>query len=147
MNDWHMGEQSSHIQSCVRKVLSELSDGACFRLRDEGLEVKVVPKDGIGVWAYFPMNRRRLIAREFNSKAETRVLLMLRAPNCQKESAEALEGLLRHHLGHALLHLRDPKARNGCLAAEKEWDSETAAAEHRINNPTAPDPPDRPLEH
>jgi hypothetical protein len=28
---------------------------------------------------------------------------------------------LRHELGHALLYLRDPRAKNDCSAADEEW--------------------------
>jgi len=38
-----------------------------------------------------------------------------------KEPVEALEACLRDHLGHVLLYLRSPKAKNDCLAAMKEW--------------------------
>jgi hypothetical protein len=122
MKDWNMAEQSSRIQSCLRKVLAELSDGACRRLRDDKLEVKILPTADYGVWAYFPIHRRRWITRELYPKETTRVLLVLGTSHFEEESLEVLEDWLRDHLGHSLLYLREPKAKNVCSVAQEEWE-------------------------
>lgn len=121
MRDWDVAEQPSHVQHYLRKVLYELSDRACWNLRDERLEVKVMQEAGHGVWAYFPIHRRRWIAVELSPKETTRVLLVLGLSHFEVESAEMLEDWLRDHLGHALLYLREPKAQNNCSAAQEEW--------------------------
>jgi hypothetical protein len=121
MQEWRMGEQSRRIQTCVRKVLNELVAEAHLILRGPRLEVMVAPESSHSVWAYFPMHRNRWIARQLSPKPETRVLLVLSTAGFEKEPVRQLGEYLRHHLGHALLYLDDPKARNECKDAMKEW--------------------------
>jgi hypothetical protein len=82
-----------------------------------------LPDAAFGVWAYFPVHRNRLIARRLQPKPQTRVLLVLSAADFAKEPARTLEDYLRDHLGHVLLYLRSPKARNECRDAMQEWRS------------------------
>lgn len=76
---------------------------------------------GHSVWAYFPVHRRRYIARLFPAKPETRVLLVFGPTDGGREPVKVFEDHLRDHLGHVLLYLRSPKARNECPDAMKEW--------------------------
>jgi hypothetical protein len=115
-----MGEQPSRLQGLVRKVLGELVAEALLFLKDPRLEVKILPGEGFSVWAHFPVYRRR-IARELRPRPQTRVLLVFCLATLQTESAKLFADRLRDHLGHVLLYLRDPKARNGCAEAQKEW--------------------------
>jgi hypothetical protein len=85
--------------------------------------VKVLPESDLGIWAYFPVHHRRLIARKLHASAKTRVLLVLGVSHFEKNSAKLLKDQLRDHLGHALLYLRDPKAQNECVDAEREWEA------------------------
>ncbi len=143
MQEWGMGEQSRRIQSSVRRVLNELTGEALLFLKDPRLEVKVlsdadlqrVAEDGglrtsdgwkghpslmIGhsVWAYFPIG---YIGRLLYPKPETCALLVFSAPQAKREQGKLFEDRLRDHLGHVLLYLRSPKARNDCPDAMKEW--------------------------
>jgi hypothetical protein len=131
MQQWRMGEQSPRIQTCVRKVLSEMEVSALLVLRREPrLEVIVRPDDALSVWAYFPIHCRRWIARQLHPKAQTRVLLVFSLPKCEKTPAKVLQDQIRDHLGHVLLYLRDPKARNECRDAMKEWRMCRSAQKH-----------------
>jgi hypothetical protein len=78
---------------------------------------------GHSVWAYFPIHRRRYVARLFSPRPETRVLLTFGKPEAKKN---LFEDQLRDHLGHSLLYLRSPKAANDCCNAAKEWRRSTA---------------------
>jgi hypothetical protein len=120
MREWRLDEQSEVFQARVRLVLRELVAGCQLILRREPrLEVMVLPDSRDSVWAYFPIHRRRRIARELQAKPETRVLLLFDAKKFTQE--HAAEDYLRDHLGHTLLFLRSPKAWNDCDAAWKEW--------------------------
>lgn len=57
-------------------------------------------------------------------KPATRILLtlgsqMFNGRFCEEEGSGAIG--FRDHLGHALLYLRDPEARNECIDADQEW--------------------------
>jgi hypothetical protein len=49
------------------------------------------------------------------------VLLVLNEPVIAKQPATVTEEQIRDHLGHTLLYLRSPKARNECVDAQREW--------------------------
>jgi hypothetical protein len=83
---------------------------------------------GHSVWAYFPVHRRRYVARLFPPKPETRVLLVFSTAGAEKERRKVFEDQIRDHLGHVLLYLRSPKARNDCPDAMKEWRRSTRRA-------------------
>ena len=70
-----MDDQPRRIQSCVRKILNELSAEALLLLKDSRLEVMLRPEGDFSVWAYFPVHQRRLIAKALRPKPQTRVLL------------------------------------------------------------------------
>jgi len=76
---------------------------------------------GHSVWAYFPIHRKRTVAQLFPPKPETRVLLVFGPPKAKGETVRFFEDALRDHLGHVLLYLRSPKARNNCPNALREW--------------------------
>jgi hypothetical protein len=61
---------------------------------------------------------RVFIIGQLLPRPETRVLLVLRF---EERFEKIFEDQVRHHLGHVLLFLRDPKARNECDDAENEW--------------------------
>jgi hypothetical protein len=121
MQEWRMGEQSPRIQDSVRKVLSELDAEALMCLKDPRFEVMVLPGPDFSVWAYFPVHRRRCIARKVHPKARTRVLLVFSTAECGKIPVKLLKDQIRDHLGHVLLYLRSPRAPNNCPDAWKEW--------------------------
>lgn len=73
------------------------------------------------LWAYFPVYRLRLIARKLQPKPETRVLLVLSTAHFDRQPVRRSCDELRDHLGHVLLYLRKPKARNECADALAEW--------------------------
>jgi hypothetical protein len=60
------------------------------------------------------------IVRELLPRIETRILLVFGTSGFEKERSVDFQDLLRHHLGHVLLFLREPKAWNDCDAACKE---------------------------
>ena len=76
---------------------------------------------GHSVWAYFPVHRRRYVARLFPPKPETRVLLVFSTASAENERRKVFEDQIRDHLGHILLYLRSSKARNDCPDAMREW--------------------------
>jgi hypothetical protein len=121
MHEWRLDEQSDRFQARVRRVLRELCSEALLFLIGPKLEIAVRPDDrGLSVWAYFPIHRRRSVAQELHPKSDTRVLLVFNG-EFEKQSARQSEDELRDHLGHTLLYLRSPKARNDCPDAQKEW--------------------------
>lgn len=137
MKEWGVCEQSRPFQASVRRVLSELHPEALLSLKDPKLEVRIVPDEGHSVWAYFPVHRRRWIARELRPKPETRVLLVFSTAGFRTEPAKMFQDRLRDHLGHVLLYLRSPKAPNDCPDAQKEWRrSRSAAAVRRAKRRT-----------
>jgi hypothetical protein len=132
MKEWNLNNQSAQMQREVKAILMELSPEAQLGLRNEPkLQVEIAAGGLDMVWAYFPAHRRRWIARRFTIKPATRVLLVLGSQmfhkskrtiqnTCTGRTLDATD-CLRDHLGHALLYLRRPKARNECVDAEREW--------------------------
>ncbi len=121
MDEWRMREYSGRVQGCVGLVLRELSGEALLALRDPKLEIIVMPEADFSVWAYFPIHRRRTIAQRLRPKPATQVLLVLSETHFVKQALTRSKDELRDHFGHALLYLRNPKARNECADAEREW--------------------------
>ena len=120
MEEWRMAEQSPGVQTSVRRVLNELSTESLLRLKDPKFEVMARPEKSFSVWAYFPIHRNLRIARELGPKPETRVLLVFSTASL-RDKRKFFEDCLRDHLGHVLLYLRSPKARNECPDAQEEW--------------------------
>ena len=112
---------SAAVTACLRRVLSEMAPWALLFLRDKRLQVEVVEDEGSSVWAYFPVHRRRLIARSVQLKPTTRVLLRLSRLRIEKQPRRLTRDELRDHLGHTLLYLRSPHSRNDCEDALREW--------------------------
>ena len=55
---------SKKVKACVRSVFQEMVAESLLFLRDPRLQIACLPNcAGTGVWAYFPVHRRRLIAR------------------------------------------------------------------------------------
>jgi len=133
MQEWRMGEASRIVQACVRQVLGELDGSAQLILRREPkLEVMVLPESVHSVWAYFPIHRRRIIARQCKPKSATRVLLVLSEKGFHAQTLRRSMTELRDHIGHTLLYLRSPRARNHCIDAEREWRSSLRLPEPKM---------------
>lgn len=110
--------------SAIRSVLLELNTEAQLTLRREArLQVVVLPDAGFSVWAYFPVHRRRRVIRDhaIQLKPGARILLLIDKARIEAQSRTTTKAELRDHLGHILLYLRSPKARNDCSDAMKEW--------------------------
>jgi hypothetical protein len=73
--------------------------------------------------AKYEFYRRRLAAQKYQPKPATRVLLVLSEKHFEKQSLKLSASDLRHHFGHVLLYLRNQRARNECIDAEREWNS------------------------
>jgi hypothetical protein len=132
--EWCLANRSQRVQLCLAGVLRELNDLALFHLRtDPRCELMILPEAGHSVWAHFPIHRRRSVARLYGPRPETRVLLVLSERHFSEQSAEQSEDELRDHLGHTLLYLRDPKARNECEEAAAEWKAQTAWFERLLD--------------
>ena len=69
---------------------------------------------------------RRSIAQRLRPRRQTRVLMVFSRAGFESEPARVLKAHLRDHLGHVLLYLRNPKARNECPDAQREWERSTA---------------------
>jgi hypothetical protein len=121
MKEWGVKNCPQNFQACVRKILNELTVEALLCLKNPRLEVQVRPESDYSVWAYFPINQRRLIARELHPQSETRVLLVFSLGHFQRDRRKFFEDCIRDALGDVLLYLREPKARNECSDAMKEW--------------------------
>lgn len=124
MQEWGLDKQHAKFQREVKAVLMELSIQAQLFLRNEPrLQVEVVK--GNDVWASFPMHKLRSEAKHFRLRPTTRVLLVigsqLFAERSRKSTGYDATEHLRDHLGHTLLYLRSPKARNECVDAWREW--------------------------
>jgi len=65
--------------------------------------------------------RRQMAAKKYRPKSATRVLLVLSESHFEKQVLKHSKGELRDHLGHTLLFLQNPQARNDCSDAGKEW--------------------------
>src|SRR5260370_29819432 len=101
MQEWGMNDCSPRLQTCVRKVLGELSADALLALKDSKFEVTVQPEADHSVWAYFPIHRNRRISRKWKPRSEARVLLVLGEGHFERDNSTTLEEYLRNHLGHA----------------------------------------------
>jgi hypothetical protein len=121
MDDWRMGEQSPRMQGVIRQALGELDAEALLLLKDQRLEVMVSEGTHLAAWAFFPIHRRRIVARELHPKPQTRILLVLSPSRFERLSSKELIGYLRDQFGHILLYLRSPRANNDCHEAMKEW--------------------------
>ena len=71
--------------------------------------------------AYFPVHRRRKIAKRVELKPEARVLLVVFEPDVERLPYEEPLKKREHHIGHVLRYLRGPKSKNDCSDAEREW--------------------------
>ncbi len=124
LRQWFRGGNFPRIQACLRYVLGELDIWAQFLLLNEPrLEVMMWSEAPSSVRAYFPIHRRRIIAKQFKLKSTTRVLLVLSAKRFDEQPLDHSIAALRQHLGHTLLYLRNPRASNKHVDAEKEWRS------------------------
>jgi hypothetical protein len=90
-------------------------------LHAPSLQVTIHPEAAFSVWAYFPVHKRRMIVRQFadagfSLRHSARVLLVI-SENLSEEDADQM----RDHLGHVLLYLQHPRAKNDCEAALREW--------------------------
>ena len=115
---------SEDIEDCLYTVFHEMTEEGLVILQDERFQMAVLPYDvglGEGVWSYFPAHRRRRIAKHVVLKPPTRVVLVICEPGVESRPHEKTEGELRHHLGHAILYLHDPKSPNTCADAVNEW--------------------------
>jgi|SRR5271169_291683 len=95
----------------------------CSISLDNRFQLAVVPFS-LGTdpaWAYYPVHRRRRIAKHVELKPETRVLLVIFEPDVERLPYEETLMKLRHHIGHVLRYLRDSKSKNDCSDAEREW--------------------------
>ena len=122
--EWGVTDYSEKLRRCVRRVLAELCAGSQLVLRrNPKLQVVILPEATFSVWAYFPVHRNRHVVRGYQIKliGTARVLLVISLKDVEQQPLKKTAVELRHHLGHALLYLRSPRARNECSDAEKEW--------------------------
>jgi hypothetical protein len=118
--------RSPAVATCVRRVLGEMVAAALLDLRDERLQVILWDEPyGMDAWAYFPIHRRRLIARhpavQRVLKPTTRILFTLRKRAFGTMPARKMDAMLRDQFGHILLYLKNPHAPNDCPEAMKQW--------------------------
>jgi hypothetical protein len=110
---------------CLGRVLSECHPSSLLLFRDKRLQIEVVKVDDpirdYSVWAYFPVHRRRWIAKRVSLQPSSKVLLVLSLPLIEKQPRRLTYAQMRDHLGHAFLYLLSPKARNECQDAMKWW--------------------------
>lgn len=123
LDEWCAGNQPPKVTACLRRVLGELSPSAhLLLLSATSLQVTIRPDADFSVWAYFPVHKRRRIVRQleqdggFSLRASTRVLLVI----SEKLATEDTDNV-RDHVGHVLLYVQHPRAKNDCEAAGQEW--------------------------
>jgi hypothetical protein len=129
LNEWNIDSKQCKLQKCLRRVLGELATEAQLVLRhNPKLQVTVSNKAPFSVWAYFPMHRRRAILShcEMGLAPGARVLLLIRPNIIDSQSQSQTCDELRDHLGHVLLYLREPKGRNECSDATREFERSKA---------------------
>jgi hypothetical protein len=92
-------------------------------LLDPRLQIEVVPfsSDGFPVWTIFPIDQHKWIKECIEIRPATEILLVLFQPDFDHLPKDEAARLLRHELGHVLVHLREPKHRDECPAADEEW--------------------------
>lgn len=136
MERWRVGEQSERFQASVRRVLREMSGEALLGLRTPKLQVVILPSFTC-VWAFFPVGKMRkrkhtwcYLMPKVRLEPAAEVLLVFGADQVQSTPKRRFEDHLRDHLGHTLLFLRDPEARNECSNAEQEWRDKSG---HHLN--------------
>lgn len=131
LREWEI-PLGGRVEDCFRRVLEEMQPEAQLSLRREPrLQVVLHREAPNSVWAYFPVNKHRLIVRDLDIQLSptARVLLLLRAENT--ESDQQFMEYLRDHLGHVLLYLRSPMARNECVDADRTWRQSTSSRRSR----------------
>jgi hypothetical protein len=104
--EWGIGEQPRRLQACLRNTLGELSAQALLILKDQQLEMMVLPEAGFRAWAYFPVRRGGPIAKALRPKPQTRVLLLLSAADFAKEPLRTLQAFLRAEFNYVLIYLQ-----------------------------------------
>jgi hypothetical protein len=118
---WLGVERAKSLRRLLRKVLGEVKPDALLALNDTRLQVIAQQDAYHSVWAYFPMHRKRRIARELKPRDSTRVLLVFGIDKIKQAGVGETADYLRDHIGHCLLYLRSPKAENICANAMAEW--------------------------
>jgi hypothetical protein len=76
---------SPEVDKCLDTVFRELNSDAQFDLTDRRFQLAVVPFS-FGTdpaWAYFPVHRRRGIAKHIQLRPEARVLSVIFEPNVE----------------------------------------------------------------
>jgi hypothetical protein len=128
IQQWRMTEQSDTFQASVRRVLHELIGEALLELRTPKLQVATLPSFTTCVWAFFPVGvkRRRTHTWAYRMpkvrlESAAEVLLVFGSQEVQRRPKHFFEDRFRDHLGHTLIFLRDPEARNECSDAQEEW--------------------------
>jgi hypothetical protein len=125
LDEWGADKHSPRFKACLRRVLSELGpDAHGFLRRHPKLQVAILPKASVDycAWAYFPVHKQRQIVRYLAMigvpvRPEVGVLLVISEQLAGRDVCH-----LRDHLGHVLLYLREPRAKNECEAAMREWE-------------------------
>ncbi len=122
LDEWGADKQPPRFKACIRRVLGELSPGAhLLLLHAPSLQVTIRPEADFSVWAYFPVHKNRRIVRQLSDdgislRPSARVLLVISEKLCEGDADN-----MRDHLGHILLYLQHPRAKNDCEAALREW--------------------------
>jgi hypothetical protein len=130
-NGWWDDFSFPAVEECFESVVKELPTVSRIALLDPRLQIEVVPLEddepaapvedpGAPTWA-FPVHRQKWIKEFVEVRPATRVLLLLFQRDIKRLPKEEVIEDLRHELGHALLYLRKPKAKNDCAAADEEW--------------------------
>jgi len=125
LNEWYIDRDQHKLRKCLRRVLGGLAPETQLVLRrNPKLQVTVSNKAPFSVWAYFPMHRRRTILShcEMGLAPGARVLLLINPNIVDSQSQRQTCDELRDHLGHVLLYLREPKDRNECSDATREFE-------------------------
>jgi len=125
MAEWGLDRWHGKLQRCLRRVLGELVTEAHLVLRrNPKLQVALSDSAPFSVWAYFPIHRRRTILShcEIGLAPGARVLLLINPNIVDSQSQHQTCDELRDHLGHVLLYLREPKGRNECPDATREFE-------------------------
>ena len=127
MNGWTDDYDFPLIEKCFESVVEELGILAQVALLDPRLQIEVVPfsSNGFPVWTIFPFDQHKWIKECIEVRPATEILLVLFQPDFDHLPKDEAARLLRHELGHVLVHLREPEARDECPAADEEWERGT----------------------
>jgi hypothetical protein len=117
---WNLGRNEAVLTS-IEKVLQAMTTEGLHDLQDSGVQVALVPRSALSVWAYFPIYSRRTIVRyhRIDLRSGATALLVISAQDVDRQARRKTLLELAHHFGHALCYVRNKKRIHDCIDADR----------------------------